>query len=56
MLIERYGADYDIINETLIASACKCAQCGYRGAVIHLIANSTPIGYREEVGRARAKG
>lgn len=45
-LIERYGADYNIINETRIAKACKCGACGYKGAVIHIIANSTPAAYR----------
>lgn len=42
MLIERYGPDYTIINETRIARACKCEACGHKGAIINLIANTTP--------------
>jgi hypothetical protein len=42
LLIARYGAGYNIINETRIAAACKCEKCGHKGAVIHIAANTTP--------------
>lgn len=51
MLIERYGPDYNVINETRIAAACKCERCGHRGARIHRIANTTPSSYRDTKGR-----
>lgn len=44
MLIDVYGPDYDLINETRIAKACKCKACGHKGVVIHLVANSKPTG------------
>lgn len=47
LLIEVYGADYEMVNETRIAKSCKCQRCGHKGARIHLIANHAPVGYRE---------
>lgn len=44
MLIARFGPDYEMINETRIAAACKCERCGHKGAAIHLVANSRPRG------------
>jgi hypothetical protein len=50
-LIERYGADYNMLNEKRIAAACKCKACGHLGAVIHLISNTTPAHYRSSKGQ-----
>lgn len=45
MLIQRFGPDYSVINETRIAGALVCERCGYRGGRIMLIANTKPNGY-----------
>jgi hypothetical protein len=44
MLIERFGTDYEMINEKRISASCRCARCKHKGAVIHSMANA-PNGY-----------
>jgi len=51
MLIERFGTDYEVVNERRIAVACKCDRCGHKGAVVHMVANSTPSGYSKAKGQ-----
>ena len=43
-LIRRFGADYDYINETLIAASCVCRKCGHKGAKVNVVADSRPVG------------
>lgn len=50
VLIESYGPDYEAINETRIAKACKCARCGHKGAIIHRIANKKTPTYQQMKG------
>jgi len=42
MLIERFGEDYSVINETRIAKALRCEVCGFKGAELRIVANTSP--------------
>lgn len=35
-LIEQFKADYVFIKETRIAAACRCEECGHKGATLRL--------------------
>jgi hypothetical protein len=42
MLIERFGPDYEMLNETRIGKACRCKACGHLGAAIYIMPDTSP--------------
>jgi hypothetical protein len=39
-----FGEDFVFVRDTRIGRACVCRECGHRGAIIHLVANTKPSG------------